>query len=294
MDFPDRMPADLRNFFENNYALLTGLEKLGGMSGSSVYRATFGNKLVILKNSRRPQESNFYKNIAPSLREQGVAIPEVYCQGEADGLYWLALESVPRPLPRERWGADPQVLEILGNLHRASLPPGPDLARLYHPAWNDAMTANAVTKLGLDSIRLAPVLRDWQEKAQSLFKPLGLISADPNPGNWGLRGDGSPVLFDWERFTFGSPAIDVSIITTGLPTKAALRHNAGRYLEVNPDVIDETLDDFAEDVKIAKVWSTVEFISMFMTQPDNGIPATTIEWLREEMPGWLESLVQEG
>ncbi len=291
MDFPDRLPAGLRNFFEETYPPLTNLEKLGGMSGSSVYRASFGNKLVILKKSQRSQESNFYKNIAPSLRGQGVAIPEVYWQGGADGLHWLALENIPRPLPRERWGADPQVLAILGNLHRATLPPGLEMGKLYRPAWNDGMTENALTMLGLDSMRLAPVLRDWQEKTQALFKPPGLISADPNPGNWGLREDGSPVLFDWERFTSGSPAIDISIITPGLPGKADLHHNAGKYLEVNPNVIDKTLDDFAEDVKIAKVWAVVEFIYDFATRPDTGIPRTTIEWLRQEMPGWLEGLV---
>lgn len=288
---PDRMPAGLRKFFEKTYPPLSNLEKLGGMSGSSVYRASLGNKLVILKNSVRSQESEFYKNMAPSLGEQGVAIPEVYWQGDADGLHWLALENIPQLLPRERWGADPQVLVILGNLHRATLPTGLDLSRLYRPAWDDAMTENAVKMLDLDSMRLVPTLREWQEKAQLLFRPDTLISADPNPGNWGLREDGSAVLFDWERFTFGSPAIDVSIITTGLPGKAALRHNAGRYLEVNPNIVDKTLDDFAEDVKIAKAWSTVEFIYDFATHPDTGIPLDTIEWLREEMPGWLESLV---
>ena len=61
MDFPDRMPCGLQNFLQETYPPLTKLEKLGGMSGSSVYRATFGNKLVILKNSMRSQESDFYK-----------------------------------------------------------------------------------------------------------------------------------------------------------------------------------------------------------------------------------------
>lgn len=291
MDFPDRMPADLGKFFNATYPPLTNLERLGGMSGSSVWRATLGNKLVVLKSSKRPQESDFYKNTAPYLRRQGVAIPDVYWQGDADGLNWLALESILRPLPRERWGADTQVLEILGNLHRATLPPGLDQGKLFRPVWNDAMTENAVVMLGLDSKRLAPTLREWQEKAQSLFRPGGLISADPNPGNWGLREDGSAVLFDWERFTIGSPAIDVAIITTGLPGKDALRHTAERYLEVNQNVTDKNLDDFAEDVKIAKVWTTVEFIYDFATRPDTGIPAKTIEWLRREAPGWLESLI---
>lgn len=291
MDFPDRMPVDLQRFFNKTYPALTKLEKLGGMSGSSVYRATFGNKLVILKSNTRPQESGFYKNIAPSLRQQGVAIPEVYWQGKTDELYWLALESIPQPLPREFWGADPQILKILGNLHRATLPPGLNLGQLYRPAWNDAMTENAMAMLGLDSMLLVPVLREWQEKAQLLFRPSGPISADPNPNNWGLREDGSAVLFDWERFTFGSPAIDISIITTGLPTKAALRHNTEKYLEVNPTVIDKTLEAFTEDVKIAKVWTTIEFIYDFATSPATGIPANTIEWLCKEMPGWLESLI---
>jgi hypothetical protein len=153
------------------------------------------------------------------------------------------------------------------------------------------MTANALKMLDLDSVRLGPVLLGWQAKAQLLFRPIHPISADPNPANWGLRADGSAVLFDWERFTFGSPAIDVAIITTGLPSREKLHHSATKYLEVNPNTLEQSLADFAEEVKIAKVWVTLEFIYDFATRPDTGIPESTMAWLRAEMPGWLESLV---
>ncbi|MBN9387044.1 MAG: aminoglycoside phosphotransferase family protein [Chloroflexi bacterium] len=292
MDFPPQIPTPLRQFLTENYPPLTNFEKLGGMSGSGVWQAIFGNKSVVLKKSRRPLESDFYKNIAPVLRQQGVAIPAVYWQGMSeDGAYWLALESVPAPLPRERWGADPEILKILGNLHRARFPAQPDITGLYQPGWNDAMTANALKMLDLDPAQLGPVLKVWQTKAQLLFRPTHSISADPNPGNWGLREDGGAVLFDWERFTYGSPAIDVAIITTGLPSREKLHHSAAKYLEVNPNTLEKSLEDFAEEVKIAKVWVTLEFIYDFATRPDNGIPESTIGWLRAEMPGWLESLV---
>jgi hypothetical protein len=292
MDFPAQTPAALTQFLKENYPPLTNIEKLGGMSGSGVWRATFGNKSVVLKKSRRPLESDFYQNIAPALRRQGVAIPAVYWQGcDGDSAYWLALESVPAPLPRDRWGADPEILKILGNLHRATLPAQPDLTGLFQPVWNDAMTANALERLDLDPARFGMALREWQAKAQLLFRPTHPISADPNPANWGLREDGAAVLFDWERFTFGSPAIDVAIITTGLPTRGKLQQSAQKYLEVNPNTLEQSLENFAEDVKIAKIWVTLEFIYDFATRPATGIPESTIAWLRVEMPGWLESLI---
>lgn len=292
MDLPDSIPATLQQFFAQNYPPLTGLERLGGVSGSGAWRATFGNISVVLKSNTQPQESDFYQYIAPALRQQGVAIPALYFTAEGeDGAHWLTLENLPRPLPRERWGADPEILAILGNLHRAKLPSNLALTALYRPAWNDAMTANALKVLDLDSARLAPVLQEWQQQAQALFRAVGFISADPNPGNWGLREDGSAGLFDWERFSVGSPAIDVAIITTGLPGKERLHYNAAKYLAANPNVINQSLDEFANAVKLAKIWSVVEFIYTYATQPDNGIPADTINWLHQDGPGWLDSLV---
>ncbi len=95
MDFPAKFPQALRDYFARNYPLRSNSETLlSGMSGSYVYRVSFGDIAVIVKSSQRPQETNFYREFAPFLREQGVAIPKFYWLGEEAGHYWLALENI--------------------------------------------------------------------------------------------------------------------------------------------------------------------------------------------------------
>jgi hypothetical protein len=291
MIFPAEFPGALRAYFEQNYPPIRAIETLSGMSGSSVYRLSFGSLAVIVKASLRPQENIFYRDFAPLLRKQEVAIPALYWQGEAGGQHWLALENIPQPLPRARWNADPLVLEMLTRLHRAKLPRGLDLTQLYKLEWTDAITDNALVLLGTTAERVASLLRQWQPEYQRLFKPLCPISADPNPGNWGVREDGSPVLFDWERFSLGAPAIDVAILIPGLPDKTTFRQYAGSYRKINCSNIVEngTLEDFAEDVKVAKVWTVLEFLYIYTTR-QTGITPEQIEYLCDHLPGWLESL----
>jgi hypothetical protein len=237
-------------------------------------------------------ENIFYRDFAPLLREQGVAIPALYWQGEAGGQHWLALENIPQPLPRARWSADPPVLEMLGRLHQARLPPGLDLSQLYTPEWTTAMTDNALALLGTPYEWVAPLLHRWQHTYQHLFKPLVPISGDPNPANWGLREDGSPGLFDWERFSFGTPALDLAILMPGLPDKASFHRYAESYLKLNrggSQVAQESLEGLAGDIMVAKVWVILEFLYMYATGA-TGIPEAKIANLCGSLPGWLESL----
>lgn len=292
MDFPAEFPTALRAYFEQNYSPASVIETLSGMSGSFVYRVSFGKLAVIVKSSLRPQEATFYRDFAPHLREQGVAIPAAYWLGEANGQFWLVLENIPQPLPPERWNADPQVLEVLGRLHRAKLPPGLDQTQLYKLEWTDTITDNALVLPGTASEQVEPILQRWQPDFQHLFTPRVPISADPNPGNWGIRSDGSPVLFDWERFSLGTPAVDVAILIPGLPDKATFRQYAESYRKINGSEIAETgtLEEFARDVKIAKVWTVLEFLYIYTTR-QSGIAREKIEYLCGRLPGWLESLV---
>jgi hypothetical protein len=140
------------------------------------------------------------------------------------------------------------------------------------------------------------MLQQWQNDYQHLFAPVCPISADPNPNNWGIRNNGSLVLFDWERFTFGTPTIDLAILVPGLPDKATFRHYAESYRKLNFDELGNTqeekksLEDFVGDMKIAKVWTVVEFLHEYSTG-SAGIPEELIKSLCEVIPAWVESLV---
>jgi hypothetical protein len=172
------------------------------------------------------------------------------------------------------------------------LPPGLDLTQLYKLEWTDAITDNVLTLLETAALPVEAIVRRWQQTYQHLFKPLGPISADPNPGNWGLREDGSPVLFDWERFSFGTPALDLAILIPGLPDRAAFYRYAENYLKLNQgdsQVTQESPEGLAGDIKVAKVWVVLEFLYMYVTGA-TGIPKAKVANLCESLPGWLESL----
>ncbi len=58
----------------------------------------------------------------------------------------------------------------------------------------------------------------------------------------------------------------------------------------NTQEAEKSLEDLVEDMKIAKVWTVVEFMYMYTTGP-SGIPEEHIKAICARLPDWLESLV---
>jgi hypothetical protein len=128
------------------------------------------------------------------------------------------------------------------------------------------------------------MLAAMQQEAQPLFVPGVPISGDPNPLNWGLRDDGTAVLFDWERLTIATPALDLAIAVPGLGDWIAFRAVAAGYL----GDARERADALARDIAAAKVWSVVELLA--------GVAAGAVtlsfpvERLTDTLPSWLRKL----
>ena len=82
------------------------------------------------------------------------------------------------------------------------------------------------TTSALSSLQLPQVTQDSlkyiQSQSDALFNHDTLISGDSNEGNWGRRDNGQIVLFDWERFGFGSPAIDLAPLVSQMGTSERL------------------------------------------------------------------------
>lgn len=111
--------------------------------------------------------------------------------------------------------------------------------------------------------QLQALLIKAQEDSQQLFKPYCWINADTNPTNWGVRKDGSVVLFDWERISCGSPAVDLSIIMPGLgtPDNSLELSIAKKYLKMwSNEGLDFPFSErkLLQQIKLAKIWSVVE------------------------------------
>ena len=209
---------------------------LGGMSGARVYRVRFATASAIVKAVTRPAEVGFFERVAGTLRRHGVPVPDLDRSLATDDGQWLILEDVPHPLPRARWRADPDVLAVLARLHAATWGRPLDLPGAFVPAWTDEATAAALACFpGASARALASPLAELQQESQDLFRPLCSISGDPNPTNWGLRADGTVVLYDWERFGVGTPPIDLAITVPGLGDHAAYAAVASGYLRGWPN-----------------------------------------------------------
>lgn len=282
-------PETLGQYLRATYGEPGAVERLGGLGQGQVYRVRCPLGSCIVKGAARSGEVSFYRTSAGVLAGHGVATPALHWSGQEAGEWWLILEDVPRALPRGRWEADPEVLAVLRRLHTSGIAPAPGSPAAYRPTWLAAMTETALSCLPKPSAdRLAPLLRTMQESHQHLFAPWCAISGDPNPTNWGLREDGTLVLYDWERFCLGTPALDLAITIPGLGDATIFQRVASGYLRNAADSTPETTARLASDIAVAKVWSVAEFLNLHAS---GNLPrVAAVDWLVQRFPDWVRGI----
>jgi phosphotransferase family enzyme len=267
MDDLTAWPTSVQDYVVARYGLPKQTEPLRGLSHNRVWRVCFATTCAIVKAAARSDEATFYQSIAPALAAQGVPIPKLEWAGAAPDGFWLVLENIPNPLPRERWHADPAVLAALHCLHLSTVPNPP--GAYFCPAWTDTMTRHALTFFPDAIVTIRDSLQTLRMQSQFLFSADCWISGDPNPTNWGIRHNGAVVLYDWERFGRGTPALDLAITIPGLGNDEAFRTVAAGYLGIST-AADKAgqlaLDDLARAIALAKLWSVIEFLSMCKLQ----------------------------
>jgi hypothetical protein len=251
-----------------------------GQSRASVHRVHFASRSLILKRCRGDAEFRFYRQIAPRLSAHGIGVPDLCWSLEADKSWWLLLEDIPQPLPPARRLADPEMIAVLRRLHTLQLQPAPDLAQYARPSWTDDLTRAVAPRL---PHTLGALLAHLQQRHQYLFQPACLISGDPNPTNWGVRTDGTLVLFDWDRISTGTPALDLAITIPNLGDAAAYCRVAARYLEEQDVTPSAAVEILAHDIAVAKVWSVVHYLR-------EGTGQYTARVL-QALPRWLEGIL---
>jgi aminoglycoside phosphotransferase (APT) family kinase protein len=204
----------------------------------------------------------------------------VLASSDAPGRCWLLIEDIPRPLPFERWPADPDLLGTLRRLHEASRGLPAPFRGTFRPAWPEEFSRQVLGLLSVEQARQieAPLGR-LREEAIPLFVPECAISGDPNPGNWRMREDGSLVLLDWERFGAGTPALDLAITVPGLGSPAEYAVCAAVYLGAS----GEGMERLARRIAVAKVWSVIEFLAHMSGRTD--VPHR--EALIRDVPEWI-------
>lgn len=262
MKFPDRFPLALTDWFMSRYNVLQMIQPLPGLSDNQVWLVRFTAEAVVVKSSQQAAEAIFYEQVAPELHSQGVQIPSLLWSQKIGATWWQVIEYVPHELPHHQKGVSPDVARNLFNLHRARLRV-PLTFSLFRPQWTAAMTTAALSFYpAAVQTRLRPLLETLAAQFQPLTADFCYISGDPNPRNWGMRENGEVVLYDWERFGRGTPAIDLAIAVAGLGSPETFTQLAKDYGQTAVAQGRPELAPTAQQIGLAKVWNVVEFLSM--------------------------------
>ncbi len=272
-----QLPHEVRAAIEADVGRVEELSVLGGLSGRTVVAARGPRRTLVAKGPVAAGEIAVATTLHADLDAHGVPTLDAILVRLDDENQWLLFTYLPSALPRERWGADPSVIDVLRRLH--GFPPGPiaQIVDRYVPSWDETLTAAAVKNLHA-SASLAHALRALSHRCQYLFDPVNVVSADPNPKNWRIDSTGAPVLIDWERVSLAHPAIDLGILMPGLGDSATARQIARTY---GSEKINET------DILHAKAWSLVELAA---TSRPGSDAAALLANVREDVIDMLASL----
>lgn len=225
-------------------------------------------------------EYHFYHDAAAALNQAGIATPALLSADATRRA--LRLEYIPHPVDQAAVASD-DALAMLARLHRY---PAHSAWRYHTHAWSEAALEKSLSLLALPA-NSAQQLRRFQQQSDALFDYPSLVSGDSNAGNWGRRENGDVVLFDWERFGKGSPAIDLAPLIKGMGTKQAMLSLAERYGQIarhpNPPAL-------AREIAIAKAWIVTEVIVLLDERQKAEFPLYR-DWYRAHLPDGLATLI---
>ncbi|WP_108744131.1 phosphotransferase family protein [Salinivibrio proteolyticus] len=250
-------------------------KNLAQMGEASVCRSTYQGRACITKTHATLVERDFYCSVAPYVNAVGVNTPALFEVSETT----LCMEWIPHAVSIEELAQDTNTFEQLARLHGIELSIQP---HFKHHQWSLPQTQFALEQLSLTP-ELERMLYQLQQYSDVLFTPRCVLSGDTNPGNWGRREDGTLVLFDWERFGQGSPAIDLAPLVAGMGDKTAYQAIITRYKAANPSVDSHSL--FVELV-LAKAWIVIEVVNL-LTQRGTPNRDRYLNWYNSVLPQWL-------
>jgi aminoglycoside phosphotransferase (APT) family kinase protein len=185
------------------------------------------------------------------------------------------------------------MVAVLVRLHRITRRWHVDLPDPPDTRWTDHTTEAALTCFPVEIGReLEPMLRTFQQEAAGLQQRWCWIAGDASPPNWGVRGDDSVVLFDWELFRLGLPASDLAPAVPGFADLVKMRAIAASYIAESKrqdQCLPWGLDELTRQIAVAKV-VTVVLLLTACVENEARISQATITRLIQAIPAWLRSL----
>jgi hypothetical protein len=251
-----------------------------GQSSAWLYRLAYAWGTTVLKGPLQAREYAFYREVAPRLETLGVAVPHIMGWGEVEGERWVLREAFAALLPSERRVADHAVLATLHQLH--ALPVTFPIPCPFVPQWQ---TIAAPYQLRVPAQTL-DYLSQLGACHRQLFIPQCVIAGDPNAENWGLRSDGTVVLFDWDCIGYGTPARDLAVIVPGLGWPTLFQQVAAAYLAATPGKTVASINQLAHDMIIAKAQVLAEYINAPAIVDERRQTVCAL------MPSWVEMMWQ--
>jgi len=170
-------------------------------------------------------EYSFYQYTAGELNEAEFATPKLFSADATQRK--LVIEYIP-PQVEQAAAASDDAIVMLGRLHCY---PVNSECRYHTHLWSEVALEKSLIPLTLPN-KSEHQLRRFQQRSDELFGYQNLISGDSNAGNWGRRENGDLVLFDWERFGKGSPAIGLAPLIKRMGAKQRFMELAERYCQL--------------------------------------------------------------
>lgn len=236
---------------------------------------------VIEKSPATTVEYAFYQHTANALNQAGIATPKLLSVDPT--LRKLTLEYIPHQIDQAAVAED-DILSVLARLHR--YPPDPDWLYQTH-LWSESALEKSLTLLALPD-KAEYQLVQFRQHSDTLFCRQNVISGDSNAGNWGRRDNGDVVLFDWERFGRGSPAIDLAPLVSGMGTEQAFINLAERYCRISGYC---SIAGLAREIALAKAWIVTEVLTLLDARRKAALPLY-LKWYREKLLDWLDNTVK--
>lgn len=254
-------------------------ENLAQMGAARVVKRINAAGITVIEKAPVSEvEYAFYHQVAPELKRAEILTPALLAANASSRA--LTLEAIPSPVSQQNVTCD-AIVSMLARLHRFA----PDRNWHYHThRWPDAQLELSLHLLALPEAATR-ALRRCQRDSDRLFAEAGLISGDSNAGNWGQRENGEFVLFDWERFSTGHPAIDLAPLIKGMGTPEEYQRLAARYCRFNP----RSENDLARDIALAKAWIVSEVITLLHQRQKADFPRFQ-HWYRCYLPDWLKQI----
>lgn len=254
-------------------------QDLSQMGAARVSIEKFEDEPCIYKQGASSVEIDFYQYAAGKLTD--VNTPKLI---EVKGNN-LVIEFIPHGVMLDELYVNNSTFEQLAHIHNSKYQPN---FSVKEHSWKTCSTDLALNILNFPAVTQDSI-RTIQGMSFELFNHKGLISGDSNDGNWGVRENGELVLFDWERFGFGSPSIDLAPLVQGLGKTSDYESIIEKYTRHTCELSESTLQ---RHLILAKVWILVE-VTNILHQRNKSSASMYFNWFRENVPTWLATVEKE-